>query len=253
MIQSFVHFIFNNAFLFIIVGCGVFIYLEYKKLSEKTNTINTLFSQVLDEYLSKKISEAKAITDKILTEYSRDDTIKTEVDRLLTMIDKGITGTINDKVETSNTINKFKISQNIDLERYPLLKELNNIGTFTEEDMGSLDNGVAIARRDYNAEAFRYNEKANEFPIQYLVKFLKLNSHYVIFDPPKSKMYEQTYEVFEEEEPEIHTLESMNIRTDTKMDLPEEKQKKSILFTNSDEIFKPTSSIEEIPEQESDN
>lgn len=246
MLQNFMHFIFDNIFLFLIIAAGIFIYVTYRNLKERTRIINALFTQVLDEYLTKKINEAKDITDKILKEYNREDTVSTEISRLLTMIEKGITGSVNDKVATSNAINKFQLSKNINLDYYPMLAELNNIGTFTEEDMDSLDNGVAIARRDYNAEAFRYNEKANEFPIQYLTKILGLKESYIIFDPPKSKIYEQTYEVFEEEEPEINTLESMNIRTDTSMDLPKEKEEKSIEIEHSDLVFKPSSEIIEI-------
>lgn len=251
MLEGLMNFIFNNIILFLVIGAGIFIYTQYKNLKTKRIAINSLFTQVLDEYLTKRINEAKDITTRILQEYNREDEVNTEISRLLTMIEKGIQGSANDKVETSNAINRFKLSKNIDLDRYPMLAELNNIGTFTEEDMNSLDNGVAIARRDYNAEAFRYNEKASEFPIQYLVKLFGLREQYIIFDPPKSKMYEQTYEVFEEEEPEIHTLEAMNIRTDTSIDLPKEKEtNKNIEIEHSDTILKPTLEIEEIKEEE---
>lgn len=251
MLEGLMNFIFNNIILFLVIGVGIFIYTQYKNLKTKRIAINSLFTQVLDEYLTKRINEAKDITTRILQEYNREDEVNTEISRLLTMIEKGIQGSANDKVETSNAINRFKLSKNIDLDRYPMLAELNNIGTFTEEDMNSLDNGVAIARRDYNAEAFRYNEKASEFPIQYLVKLFGLREQYIIFDPPKSKMYEQTYEVFEEEEPEIHTLEAMNIRTDTSIDLPKEKEtNKNIEIEHSDTILKPTLEIEEIKEEE---
>lgn len=251
MLEGLMNFIFNNIILFLVIGVGIFIYTQYKNLKTKRIAINSLFTQVLDEYLTKRINEAKDITTRILQEYNREDEVNTEISRLLTMIEKGIQGSANDKVETSNAINRFKLSKNINLDRYPMLAELNNIGTFTEEDMNSLDNGVAIARRDYNAEAFRYNEKASEFPIQYLVKLFGLREQYIIFDPPKSKMYEQTYEVFEEEEPEIHTLEAMNIRTDTSIDLPKEKEtNKNIEIEHSDTILKPTLEIEEIKEEE---
>ena len=250
MLEGLMNFIFNNIILFLVIGVGIFIYTQYKNLKTKRIAINSLFTQVLDEYLTKRINEAKDITTRILQEYNREDEVNTEISRLLTMIEKGIQGSANDKVETSNAINRFKLSKNINLDRYPMLAELNNIGTFTEEDMNSLDNGVAIARRDYNAEAFRYNEKASEFPSQYLVKLFGLREQYIIFDPPKSKMYEQTYEVFEEEEPEIHTLEAMNIRTDTSIDLPKEKEtNKNIEIEHSDTILKPTLEIEEIKEE----
>ena len=57
--------------------------------------------------------------------------------------------------------------------------------------MESLDNGIAIARKEYNAQAFRYNEKASSFPIQYLTKALKVKSQYSIFDAPSKRKQSQ--------------------------------------------------------------
>ena len=94
--------------------------------------------------------------------------------------------------------------------------------------MESLDNGSAIARKEYNAQAFRYNEKASSFPIQYLTKALKVKSQYSIFDAPKSSTYELNYEVFEEQEPEINFLTMLNYSKeepeDIKKDIEEDMQ-----------------------------
>ena len=62
--------------------------------------------------------------------------------------------------------------------------------------MASVDNGLAITRKAYNTLAFRYNEKAAEFPIEYLKKYLKLISEFAIFDAPKTTRYEDDFEVF---------------------------------------------------------
>ena len=129
MLEGLMNFIFNNIILFLVIGVGIFIYTQYKNLKTKRIAINSLFTQVLDEYLTKRINEAKDITTRILQEYNREDEVNTEISRLLTMIEKGIQGSANDKVETSNAINRFKLSKNINLDRYPMLEELNNIGT----------------------------------------------------------------------------------------------------------------------------
>lgn len=237
-----VELIFNNIILIIVILIIVYIVKVYKELNDKKKKIQEKFDKVLDSYLSTKIEEARETTNRIQATYPREDEAKTEIDRLLMTINKGITGTINDKVETSNAINKFKLNKQIDLEKYSELKELSKLGTFTEEDMDSIDNGVAIARREYNALAFQYNEKAGGFPTQFIVKLLKLNSHYVIFDPPKSKAYEENYEVFEEETPELNSITSLN-QQQPKEEAPvktEEPKKMEVKIDHSNNILKPT-------------
>ena len=239
-----VEFFFENIFLVIFLIILVFIYKDYKFLKDSTKRIIEQFEKFLNSSLSQKMTEARNIIDRILIEYESDE-VKNEINRLLLAIEKGTTGLINDKVEASNAINKFKLSQKIDLEQYPLLNELNNIGTFTEDDMNSVENGVAIARREYNAIAFKYNEKASGFPIQYLTKMLGLNPHFIIFDAPKSKLYEQTYEVFEEEEPEINSLSSLNrpAKADT-TNKPIIREAPDINIEHTNTIIKPMQTID---------
>ncbi len=205
-----VEFFLNNFFLIVGIGFIVYIYKQYQVLKKETEEIEALFTKSLDKYLEGKINEAKKLADEVAEEYKNVELINSDLERLRTMIDKGIDGSINDKVETSNIINKFKINKKIDIEKYPNLLKLKEIGTFSEEDMGSVDNGIAITRHEYNTRAFQYNEKANGFPIQYFVKLLKLNSQFIIFDQPRSKRYEELYEVFEEDEPDIDSLSTLN-------------------------------------------
>lgn len=237
--------IFNNLLLIIVILVVIYIVKVYKELNDKKKKIQEKFDKVLDTYLSSKIEEAKETTNRIKAAYPREDEAKTEIDRLLMTINKGITGTINDKVETSNAINKFKLNKNIDLEKYPELKELSKLGTFTEEDMDSIDNGVALARREYNALAFQYNEKAGGFPIQYIVKLLRLTPNYVIFDPPKSKAYEENYEVFEEETPELNSITSLNQKTTSEEEVTKKEPLKEneIKIDHSNNILKPTFTV----------
>lgn len=243
------NFIFDNIFLVVIGGIIYYIYVQYKDLKAKTASINDLFDKVLNKYLEEKISKARETTDRILKEYGREDTVSTEINRLLLMIEKGVAGSINDKVMTSNALNKFKLSRKIDFDRYPYLLELEELGTFTEDELASVDNGVAIARREYNAQAFRYNEKASSFFMQYLTKLLKLNQQYIIFDAPRSSFYDDNYEVFEEEEPEINSLSTLN-RTDN----DDEPSLNDLLFDykplqeevkieHSDLVLKPSSDL----------
>lgn len=246
-----VNFIFDNVIWVVIAGFIYYLYVSYKDLKKEIGIISNLFTKTLDTYLKKKIDEALTTTDSILTKYGREDTVSTEINRLLLMIEKGVDGSINDKVATSNAINKFKLSKKIDFERYPYLLELNKLGTFTDDDMNSIDNGIAIARREYNAEAFRYNEKASGILIQFLTKLMKLPSQFIIFDPPKTSRYEEKYEVFEETDlPEINTLTMLN-RSEgpsnylvNDEDNTEELDLEEITIEHNDEVLKPKSKIE---------
>lgn len=241
------NFIFDNFLLFGIILMIYYIYKEYKELKEKTKSINDLFEKSLNKYIEEKINNAKQIASRLLNEYGHEEMVSTEINRLLLVIEKGITGTINDKVTTSNSLNKFKLNKKIDLEKYPNLKKLENLGTFTEEELESVENGLAIARKEYNAEAFRYNEKASSIIMQYVTKIVHLPEQFVIFDAPKTTRYEDNFEVFEEKEPEINSLSSLNY-DDTIMaksnlnDLIYNKQtdKEEPTIEHSDLIIKPS-------------
>ena len=151
----------------------------------------------------------------------------------------------------------YKAPKKIDLEKYPKIESLNELGTFNEEDVDAEKDGISIARREYNANAFRYNEKAGGFPMSFLVKMLGLPQNYKIFDAPKSSSYELNYEVFEEEEPEINSLTSLNRSVPTKSEdlnelmMKKEKapqQERAIIY-ECDKIVNPTLNMKEKEKQ----
>ena len=226
--QALFNLIFDNFILIFIIGAVYYIYKQYKDLQDRTNSINNIFIKTLNNYLEQKFTEATKLAEEIKKEYGHIDQIAAEIDRLLFIVEKASTKDVNDIVATSNALNKFKVDKKIDIKKYPRIIELNELGTFDEEEMESLDNGIAIARKEYNAQAFRYNEKASSFPIQYLTKALKVKSQYSIFDAPKSSTYELNYEVFEEQEPEINSLTMLNYSKeepeDIKKDIEEDMQ-----------------------------
>lgn len=231
--QNIMSFIFNNIFLIIIAFVIYYVYTQYKELKEKIATINELFDRILNKYVVSKITNAKNLAEKIISEHGDNELIKGEAERLLIPIKDSLEGTINDKVEASNAINRFTLSKKIDTEKYPYMLQFNDIGVFTDEDMNSLENGLAIARREYNANAFRYNEKVSSTLMQYFAKSLRLVPHFAIFGEPKSSHYEENFEVFEEVEPEINSLASLNLtaeeieRDEAEKKLQEEQNTKS--------------------------
>jgi len=240
------NFIFNNAILVIVLAAIYYIYRQYKGLKDRDKDIKLEFSKILNGYLDKKITESLEIAKEIEKEYGNVDLIRQEIERLQYSIEKGVNGTINDKVEASNLLNKFKLNKKIDKEKYPNLKDLENLGTFTEEEMESVDNGLAITRKEYNAQAFRYNEKANEFPIEYLTKFFKLVPQYEIFEQRKNSTYEENFEVFEEKEPEINSLSSLNMtaeeQTPEVVEQPTETPEE-VSIEHNDEVLKPSTTV----------
>lgn len=240
------NFIFNNAIFVIFIAAIYYIYRQYTGLRDRDRDIRLEFSKILNGYLDKKFTESLDIAKEIEKEYGNVDLIRQEIERLQYSIEKGVNGSINDKVEASNLLNKFKLNKEIDKEKYPNLKDLENIGTFNEEEMASVDNGLAITRKAYNALAFRYNEKANEFPIEYLTKFFKLVPQYAIFEQRKNSTYEENFEVFEEKEPEINSLSTLNLTEEETIPIEEPKPQEEITeveIEHSDEVLKPTTTI----------
>jgi hypothetical protein len=251
--QQIFNFIFDN-FLLVVGGLLIwYIIVQYRDLKDKTLKIKDLFDKELNKYIEAKVNEVKKISDEIKTLCGEEKEIETEMVRLTTIVEKGINGTITEKVETCNAINKYKSPKNIDLEEFPMIEKLNELGIFNEEDIDSEHDSVSIARREYNALAFRYNEKAISFPMNIITKLLRLAPSYKIFDPPKSSSYELNYEVFEEEEPEINSLTSLNRSVPTKTeDLNELMMKKEVkpqvnraLLNDCDKIVNPTLNMKE--------
>lgn len=222
-------FFFNNIIFFIIIVLLILIGKEYSFLKRKAQNIQNQFTNALDPYLITKMNEAKNLTNHLLSIYNNSEEIKNELNRLLMITSKGSTGSINEKVEASNALNKYQFSKQIDLEKYPELKELSTLGTFIENDINSFNNGVKLARTTYNAEAFRYNEKASSFLMQYLTKLLGFNTNYVIFDQPKSAMYDLNFEVLQEPIEQNNSLSNLNYTE--KDELPKEESK---VITNAD-------------------
>ena len=252
--------IFSNIIPILIVVFCLYIYSQFKKMGEYKKDIQKRFDQVLTEYLNKKINEAKEVTDSILNEYGREDAVSTEISRLLATIEKGQSGDINDKVNTSNAINKFRLSKDVDLERYPSLAKLKDLGTFNEVDMSSLDNGVALARKEYNTYAFRYNQIASGFPMMYLTKLFGYKSHYVIFGNPKSASYQANYETLESEVVIDESLSSLNLpkeKEETVKEVVDENkqvdEENEVVIQHSDVVLKPTLDVNSLSEKKEDS
>ena len=245
--------IFGN-FIPILIVIGIFyIASQLKKMSDYRKELQKRFDHVLTEYLNKKINYAKDIMNSILDEYGREDAVSTEINRLMIAIEKGASGDINDKVTTSNSINKFRLSKQVDLEKYPSMSKLNDIGVFNESEMTSVDNGVALARKEYNTFAFRYNQIASGFPIQYIAKLFGFKSHYVIFGNPKSVSYHADYETLDSGIEELHSLSSLNRETKTDdIEAKEQEEKKEevqeIEIEHSDVVLKPSQDLKSLSE-----
>jgi len=267
--RAVMNFIFNNIFLILFLAFLYYVYVQYKDLKEKDGKIKEIFAKSLTKYLDNIFNDAKTKATEIKDKYSvveeekeeeeesvlkkkevnKKDLVINDTNRLLMILEN--TNTINEKVAASNAINKYAISNDIKFEEFPEMEALTKIETFSEEDMNSLENGIAIARREYNARAFRYNEKATSFPNNYLIKLLHLPSGYTIFEAPKSTEYEQNFEVFEEVEPEINSLASLNLtreeieREELEKQEQQEEKKEEVVIEHSDVVLKPSINVDE--------
>jgi len=237
--------VFSNLFLIALVLIVVYIFYTFKELQKKNKEIKDIFDKTLNSYLNEKITKAKETTDSILKEYGREDAVSTEINRLLLTIEKGASGNINDKVLTCNALNKFKLSEQVDLDKYPELTKLNDLKMFTEKELNQMENGLALARKDYNALAFQYNAKAGGFPIQYLTKLFGFYEKYIIFDTLSFENYHENYEVFDEVEKQVDLMDSLNLKEkeeDTKkVEYNENNEKiEDIVIDHTDAVIKPS-------------
>lgn len=242
-------FLFSNIILLIIVGFGIYVYVSYKKLNEKKQYMTKQFDKYLNNYLHTKINLANEIANKILNEYGREDAVRTEIVRLQVIIKKGIDGTITDKVITSNVINKFKVSKEIDTTKYPYFNELEQIKTFHDIDINSITDDVALARKAYNQAAMEYNELASGVPMQHIVKLLNIENQFPVFDNIIQEKYTDKYEEFEMNEPEINKITSLNRAIHQEEEIKEEVQGPNanptpdIKIEHSKETLKPSIKI----------
>ncbi len=237
--------VFGNLFLIALVAIGFYIFFSFKELSKRVEAMKKQFEKVLDKYITEKIKKAKETADSILKTYGREDAVSTEITRLLLTIEKGESGNLNDKVDTCNALNKFKLNEQVDLERYPELAKLNDLRVFTEEELNQMDNGLALARREYNAQAFLYNAKAGGFPIQYLTKLFGFKGYYKIFETQSFENYSDNYEVFEEVEQEEDLMANLNQKTKKEEEKKEEfnannEKIEDIVIEHTDTVFKPS-------------
>ena len=237
--------VFGNLFLIALIIIGFYIFYTFKELSKRVAEMKRQFDKVLDSYITEKIKKAKETADSILKTYGKEDAVSTEITRLLLTIEKGESGNLNDKVATCNALNKFHLNEQVDLEKYPELAKLKDLKVFTEEELNQMDNGLALARREYNAQAFLYNAKAGGFPIQYLTKLFGYKGHYIIFDTQNFENYSENYEVFEEEEKEADLMDNLNQKAkkeeEKKVEFNANNEKiEDIVIEHTDTVFKPS-------------
>ena len=237
--------VFGNLFIIIFFIIVAYIVYTFKELQDKNKEIKKIFEKTLTKYLDEKITKAKETTDSILKEYGREDAVSTEINRLLLTIEKGASGNINDKVATCNALNKFKLSEQVDLEKYPELTKLNDLKMFTEQELNKMENGLALARKDYNALAFQYNAKAGGFPIQYLTKLFGFYEKYIIFDTLSFENYHENYEVFDEVEKQVDLMDSLNLKEkeeeSNKVEYNDKNEKiEDIVIDHTDVVIKPS-------------
>ena len=243
-----VEFLFSNIILVTIIAFFVYIYVNYKQLQEKKSKMNYKFERYLNKYIGDKINTANNLATKILNEYGREDAVRTEIIRLQMMIQKGVDGTIADKVNTCNILNKFKVNKELDVNKYTYFKELENIKPFYDiEDLNSIKDDIAIARREYNLLVLEYNEKASSVIMQYAAKVLNIETQFPLFDSIKEDTYDKDYEVFDENEHAIKSLSSLDrgtvLQKQVPVGTPNANPTPDIKIEHSKETFKPSINI----------
>ena len=238
-------FLFINIIPLLIIGFIIYVIYVYKQLSNIKEKMQHLFDKTLNNYLGNKIKLANDTSTKIINEYGREDAIRTEIIRLRVIIEKGINGSITDIVNTSNVINKYQVSKEIDIERYPYFKELENIKTFYDIELDSITDDIALARKDYNDLARQYNELAGSSLMQYIVKILNIETQFPVFEHINQERYSDRFEELEIEEPEINKISNLNMvqkqeEQEEQVPTPNANPTPDIQIEHTKGTFKPT-------------
>lgn len=238
-------FLFINIIPLLIIGFIIYVIYIYKQLNNIKEKMQHLFDKTLNNYLGSKIKLANDTSTRIINEYGREDAIRTEIIRLRVIIEKGINGSITDKVNTSNVINKYQVSKGIDIERYPYFKELENIKTFYDIELDSITDDIALARKDYNDLARKYNELAGSSLMQYIVKILNIETQFPVFEHINQESYSDKFEELEIEEPEINKISNLNMiqkqeEQEEQVPTPNANPTPDIQIEHTKGTFKPT-------------
>lgn len=246
MISALFSFIFDHILLVVIIIILIVIFSLSQKIISLKNSIDTIFLNNLDKYLEPKINEIKQMINTLKSLYVNDE-VSFELTRLELIISKGLQGSTNDKVTMINSLNNFTLNPKIDLNEYPEIAKLNTIEIFTKEEMDSLDNGVSISYKQYNDTIIKYNEQSGSSINQKIISLLGLPTNYIPLDPPKYERYNNEFEVFSEQEPELNNISSLNNKEE--IEVPKEDNKEALPVKEYESretasgVLKPTSEI----------
>lgn len=184
--ESILNWIMANPIIVIIVLLVIFLVFTYNNLNAKKKRVEKSFSTI-DVYLEKRFDEIGALLEQTLTAYEFEEETHTKLSGLRSGIDTAKTGTINDKVQASNSISSFIATPGIRTEAYPELKAIENLGMHTAQKTSQIEDEIAAARKQYNNNATSYNTKISSFPTNMIAGLFGFKKPFELFKVSEEK------------------------------------------------------------------
>lgn len=176
----------QNPLIVIIIVVVLFLIFTYNNLNSRKHRVEKSFSTI-DVYLEKRFDEISALLEQTLTAYKHEEDIFVQVSALRSNIDLAKKGSINDKVSAANGISGLVVSPSLKTEAYPELKAIAEMGVFTSHKTSQLEDELAAARNQYNANATSYNTKITSFPSNLVAGIFGFKTPFELFKTVEEK------------------------------------------------------------------
>lgn len=175
-----------NPIPVIIIIVVLFLIFTYNNLNAKKQRVEKSFSTI-DIYLEKRFDEIGALLEQTLAAYEFEENVYTQVSALRSGIATAKSGSINDKVNVANNLNKMIAIPGLKSEAYPEIQAIQKMGMFTMEKTSSIEDDLAAARKQYNNNATSYNTKIASFPTNLVAGIFGFKTPFELFKVTEGK------------------------------------------------------------------
>lgn len=185
--ESVLNWIIANPIPVIIVLVVIYLVLTYNNLNAKKKRVEKSFSTI-DIYLEKRFDEIGALLEQTLKAYQFEGETQTSIAGLRSGIQNAKNGSINDKVNMSNSISSQVLAiPGLKAEAYPELKSIVTLGMFTAEKTSEIEDDLAAARKQYNNNVTSYNTKISSFPTVMVAGLFGFKTPFELFKVTEGK------------------------------------------------------------------
>lgn len=176
----------EHPLIVIIILLVLFVIFTYNSLNAKKQRVEKSF-RTIDVYLEKRFDEVSALLEQTMSAYDHESKTYIELSKARSGITDAQRGSINDKIEASNSMATILANPAIKTEAYPELTAIKTMGLFTAKATSNNENQLASARRQYNSNATSYNIKIKAFPTMIIASMFGFKEPFKLFEATEEK------------------------------------------------------------------